>query len=66
MNNVPYYGPDDVKALLKYEELVPALESALADFSKGSGGGVSQPLRATAEVTEHNGLLLKCMHTVII
>lgn len=55
MDNVPYFGPEDVKASLTYEELVPALELALADFSKGSEGGVSQPLRATAEVTKHNG-----------
>jgi hypothetical protein len=55
MNNIPYYGPEDVKASLKYEELVSALELALADFSKGPEGGVSQPLRATAEVTKYNG-----------
>ncbi|XP_046658134.1 ketimine reductase mu-crystallin-like isoform X1 [Daphnia pulicaria] len=57
MNNIPYYGPEDVKASLKYEELVSALELALADFSKGPEGGVSQPLRATAEVTKYNGFL---------
>lgn len=56
MNNIPYYGPDDVKVSLKYEELVSALELALADFSKGPDGGVSQPLRATAVVTQFNGL----------
>lgn len=55
MNNIPYYGPEDVNASLKYEELVSALELALADFSKGPEGGVSQPLRATAEVTKFNG-----------
>ncbi|XP_057379305.1 ketimine reductase mu-crystallin-like [Daphnia carinata] len=57
MNTIPYYGPDDVKVSLKYEELVSALELALADFSKGPEGGVSQPLRATAQVTQFNGFL---------
>lgn len=56
MSSIPYYGVDDVKASLNFEELVPALELALADFSKGPEGGVSQPLRATAEVTQFNGL----------
>lgn len=56
MNNIPYYSAEEVEASLKYEELVPALEMALADFSKGPAGGVSQPLRSTAEVRNHNGL----------
>lgn len=56
MSNIPYYSAEEVEASLKYEELVPALELALADFSKGPVGGVSQPLRATAEVNNYNGL----------
>lgn len=56
MSDVPYYSAKVVEASLKYEELVPALELALADFSKGLEGGVSQPLRATTEIKHHNGL----------
>ena len=53
MNNVPYFSPEYVKTTLKYEALLPALEKALADFSKGEG--ISQPLRATAESSPFNG-----------
>lgn len=54
-HNVPYFTAEDVRASLKYEALLPALEQALADFSNGPGGGVSQPLRATAESRPFNG-----------
>jgi len=53
--NIPYFSPEDVRSILKYEILVPALEEALADFSKGPKGGISQPLRATSEISPFNG-----------
>ena len=54
MENVPYYSADQVRDSLTYSELIPALEKALADFSRGPDGGVNQPLRATAEVKNFN------------
>ena len=55
MSGTEYYGAEDIKEILKYEELVFALETALSDFSRGPEGGVSQPLRATCEVRNVNG-----------
>ena len=55
MNNIPYYSGNDVRASLKYSDLIPVLEEALADFSRGPDGGVNQPFRATAEVKKFNG-----------
>jgi hypothetical protein len=55
MDNIPYYSGQDVRASLKYSDLIPVLEEALADFSRGPNGGVNQPFRATAEVRNYNG-----------
>jgi len=55
MNNIPYYSGNDVRTSLKYSDLIPVLEEALADFSRGPDGGVNQPFRATAEVKKFNG-----------
>lgn len=55
MENIPFIRADQVKQTLTYKDLIPSLEKALADFSVGPNGGVSQPLRATAKVEEHNG-----------
>ena len=55
MDNIPYYSAQDVRDSLTYSELIPTLEEALADFSRGPDGGVNQPLRATAQVKNFNG-----------
>ncbi len=43
---------EQVRALLSYEELIPAMRKALMDFSAGR---VLQPLRAILPVTAHGG-----------
>ncbi len=43
---------DDVRQLLRMEDLIPAMERALADLS---GGQVVQPVRLMLPVAEHNG-----------
>jgi len=55
MENIPYYDSNNIKSCLKYDLLVPAIEKALGDFSKGAQGGVSQPLRATVDINDHDG-----------
>jgi ornithine cyclodeaminase/alanine dehydrogenase-like protein (mu-crystallin family) len=44
----------DVRGLLRYEDLVPAVERALADLSAGSA---VQPLRTVIPVADHRGFL---------
>lgn len=55
MENIPFFSAEKVKQYLTYEDLIPQLEKALADFSSGPDGGVNQPLRATASIKEYNG-----------
>ncbi len=43
-----------VRRLLRMEEVIPAMERALADFS---GGKVVQPVRVMMPVAEHGGLV---------
>ena len=43
-----------VGRLLRMEEVIPAMERALADFSSGT---VVQPVRAMLPVAEHQGFL---------
>ena len=43
-----------VKALLRMEELIPAMARALADLSAGK---VVQPVRAMLPIAEHGGFL---------
>ena len=43
-----------VDLLLRMEEVIPAMESALADFSSGT---VVQPVRTMLPVAEHGGFL---------
>lgn len=35
--------------------LIPSLEAALADFSRGPDGGVVQPVRTVVPVAKHRG-----------
>ncbi|XP_077172576.1 ketimine reductase mu-crystallin [Paroedura picta] len=39
------------------DRLVPALEAALADFSRGPAGGVVQPVRTVVPIQKHRGFL---------
>jgi thiomorpholine-carboxylate dehydrogenase len=49
---VPYFDEAAVARVLFYEDLIPAMESALADFSAGR---VVHPVRSILPVAEHYG-----------
>lgn len=49
---VPFLHENDVRPLLSLEDLIPAMERALIDFSAGS---VIQPLRRIIPVPQHDG-----------
>lgn len=51
-STIPYYYEADVRRVLRYETLIPAMESALADFSSGK---VVQPIRSILHAAEHGG-----------
>lgn len=50
--SIPYFDEAAVRRVLRYEELIPAMEQALADFSCGK---VVQPVRSILPVAEHHG-----------
>jgi len=50
---VEYLGEDEVRRLLTYEALIPAVERALTDLSVGK---IQQPLRSVLRVAEHDGI----------
>jgi alanine dehydrogenase len=54
MAAVPYLDELAVRALLTYEELIPAMADALSELSAGR---VVQPVRSIVPVTEHRGFL---------
>ena len=49
---IPYFDEAAVRRVLRYEDLIPAMERALADFSTGK---VVQPVRNILPVTEYKG-----------
>jgi thiomorpholine-carboxylate dehydrogenase len=49
---VPYFDEAAVRRVLNYEDLIAAMEGALADFSAGK---VVQPVRSILPVAEHHG-----------
>src|SRR5580704_17210770 len=51
-DKVLFLGEDQVRAVLSYEELIPAMRQALMDLSAGR---VVQPLRMVMSVVEHGG-----------
>ncbi|XP_070581599.1 ketimine reductase mu-crystallin-like [Ptychodera flava] len=48
---------ESVRQVLKMADLIPVIEKAMGDFSKGEEGGVVQPMRAVVPVKEHKGIL---------
>lgn len=48
-----YLGEEQVRGLLTYEALIPAVERALIDLSAGR---IQQPLRSILRVAEHEGI----------
>jgi len=51
---VPFLDEDAIRPLLRMEELIPAMERALIDFS---AGGVLQPVRSILQVSQHGGFM---------
>jgi ornithine cyclodeaminase/alanine dehydrogenase-like protein (mu-crystallin family) len=51
-DKVLFLGEDHVRAVLSYEELIPAMRQALTDLSAGR---VVQPVRTVMSVLEHGG-----------
>ena len=49
---VPYFSEAAVREVLRYEDLIPAMERALIDFSSGK---VLQPVRSILPVAQHHG-----------
>ncbi|XP_075828184.1 ketimine reductase mu-crystallin [Microtus pennsylvanicus] len=53
-----FLSADEVQDHLRSSSLlIPPLETALANFSKGSDGGVMQPVRTVVPVAKHRGFL---------
>ena len=48
-----YLDEEQVRALLRLEDLIPAMENALIDFSAGR---IRQPVRSILAIPEHGGL----------
>jgi alanine dehydrogenase len=51
---IPFFDEAQVRDRLRMEELIPAMERALADFSAGRA---AQPVRQVVPVAEHGGFL---------
>lgn len=51
---IHYLSEDEVRPLLKLEELIPAMERALIDFSAGR---VVQPVRSAVNVAQYHGFM---------
>ncbi len=51
---VPYFDEAAVRRVLRYEDLIPAMEQALIDFSSGK---VLQPVRSVLPVQQYHGFL---------
>jgi len=49
---LPYFDEAAVRRVLRYQDLIPAMERALADFSSGK---VLQPVRSILPVNEYKG-----------
>ena len=49
---VPYFSEAAVREVLRYEDLIPAMERALIDFSTGK---VLQPVRSILPVEQYRG-----------
>jgi hypothetical protein len=55
MSGMPLILDEDaVRALLRMDELIPAMATALADLSRGK---VAQPMRVMMPVGDHGGFL---------
>ena len=51
-NALPILGENEVRALLTYDDLIPAMRQALADYSAGR---VLQPIRTIIPISQYSG-----------
>jgi len=54
VSSIRFLDEETIRPLLRLEDLIPAMERALADFSAGH---VVQPVRSIVPVTEHRGFM---------
>ena len=59
-------SPEDVRRLLKYEDLIPLIENCLANFSKHENSGVVQPVRSVVNVNDGKGYCWSKVLTYIL
>ncbi|XP_056392229.1 ketimine reductase mu-crystallin isoform X2 [Hyla sarda] len=52
-----FLGPEIVEKYLVYSTLIPLLEKALINYSRGKEGGIVQPIRTIVPVAKYNGFL---------
>ncbi|HKP45033.1 MAG TPA: NAD(P)-binding domain-containing protein [Pyrinomonadaceae bacterium] len=52
MPSIPFLSEAQVRALLRMDQLIPAMQRALVDLSRGR---VQQPLRVVVPIQEHHG-----------
>ncbi|XP_075687475.1 ketimine reductase mu-crystallin [Rhinoderma darwinii] len=52
-----FLGADIVEKYLDYSTLIPLLERALVNYSRGKEGGVVQPIRTIVPVAKYSGFL---------
>src|SRR6516225_1306145 len=52
--DVPYISEAEIRQVLHFQDLIPAMEQALIDFSAGR---VRQPVRSIVPVPEHAGFM---------
>ncbi|XP_001623065.2 ketimine reductase mu-crystallin [Nematostella vectensis] len=58
MQNIKFIEGSEIRRVLTYDELIPAIEKALVNFSDREHGDVVQPLRSVVPITKQNGLFL--------
>lgn len=58
---VPFYDEASVAGVLRLESLIPAMETALRDFSSGA---VQQPVRTIVPVAQQPGALMGYMPAI--
>ena len=50
-----YISAARVKQVLRYEDLIPAIEKSFVNFSDRESGGVIQPVKLPVPVKKHSG-----------
>ncbi|KAL9956961.1 hypothetical protein ACROYT_G038530 [Oculina patagonica] len=53
-----YVSASRVEEVLKYEDLIPAIENALVNFSARESGGIVQPVRSAVQMEDRGFLLV--------